>query len=266
MRARARGAMGAGWRSRWPPPPRRALVWLLWWLQAASLPASASAASAWLAALALLLAAGAAGVVGHLLARRRLEAALHDARSHARTLGQMLDGWQWQTDAAHRLVRWQPPHGAPASSWAGRRGGAADLGALRRRRRHAARAARVAGTAGRPAGAAAGRSCARRRGALVAERHAVHRCAGPIRWLCGHRPAAGRRAGAAGGRGQGRRRPHGRRACVVQLHRVARPARPAARGGGLHAHRARRTTAACSTASATTTSSACSRRRRACTT
>ncbi len=119
-----------------------------------------------------------------------------------------------------------------------RRGGAADLGALRRRRRHAARAARVADTSGRPAVAAVGRSCARRRGALVAERHAVHRCAGPIRWICGRRPAAGRRAGAAGGRGEGRRRPHGRRACVVQLHRVARPARPAARGGGLHPHRA----------------------------
>ena len=95
------------------------LVWLLSWLQAAWLPACASEASAWLAALALLLAAGAASVVGHLLARRRLEAALHDARSHARTLGQMLDGWEWHTDAAHRLVHWQPPHGAPTSSWAG---------------------------------------------------------------------------------------------------------------------------------------------------
>jgi hypothetical protein len=95
-----------------------AFVWLLRWLRAGSPPDGVSAASAGLAALALLLAAGAAGVVGHLLARHRLEAALHDARSHARTLGRMLDGWQWQTDAQHRLVRWQPPPGAPAASWA----------------------------------------------------------------------------------------------------------------------------------------------------
>jgi signal transduction histidine kinase len=94
------------------------LVWLLWWLRAPGLPGGASAAAAGLAAVALLLAAGAAGLVGHLLARRRLEAALHEARSHARTLGDVIDTWQWQTDAAHRLVRWQPPQGAPASSWA----------------------------------------------------------------------------------------------------------------------------------------------------
>jgi signal transduction histidine kinase len=32
-------------------------------------------------------------------------------------LSQVIDAWQWQTDAAHRLQRWQPPRGAPSSAW-----------------------------------------------------------------------------------------------------------------------------------------------------
>ncbi|OYU80220.1 MAG: hypothetical protein CFE45_28345, partial [Burkholderiales bacterium PBB5] len=32
-------------------------------------------------------------------------------------MGQMIDVWCWQTDADHRLVKLQPPHGAPASAW-----------------------------------------------------------------------------------------------------------------------------------------------------
>ena len=33
-------------------------------------------------------------------------------------LGDLLDVWQWQTDAAHRLVAIRPPAGAPAADWA----------------------------------------------------------------------------------------------------------------------------------------------------
>jgi signal transduction histidine kinase len=33
-------------------------------------------------------------------------------------LGDLLDVWQWQTDAAHRLVAVRPPAGAPAADWA----------------------------------------------------------------------------------------------------------------------------------------------------
>jgi signal transduction histidine kinase len=74
----------------------------------------------WLfACLALLLVAVLAFAAGQLLARRRHADALRDARLQAQLLNQLLDVWQWQTDRHHRLLRLQPPMGAPAASWAG---------------------------------------------------------------------------------------------------------------------------------------------------
>ncbi len=72
----------------------------------------------WFACLALLLVAALAFAAGMLLARSREAAALRDARGETRLLHQLLDVWQWQTDRHHRLLKLQPPAGAPAASWA----------------------------------------------------------------------------------------------------------------------------------------------------
>ncbi|MBI5256490.1 MAG: hypothetical protein HY855_08325 [Burkholderiales bacterium] len=68
--------------------------------------------------LALLLVAATGLLAGALWARQRQQARLHDARQQWQLLQQLNDAWLWQTDAEHRLVRLQPPAGAPASSWA----------------------------------------------------------------------------------------------------------------------------------------------------
>ena len=66
-----------------------------------------------LGALAIaLLAAGWA-----LLGRRRADLQLREARTHLQSLGDLLDVWQWQTDAEHRLVALRPPAGAPSGDW-----------------------------------------------------------------------------------------------------------------------------------------------------
>jgi signal transduction histidine kinase len=72
-----------------------------------------------LAALALVLTALACTIAGALWHRQKMSARLADARMQHHLLLQLTDAWFWQTDADHRLVRWQPPMGAPASSWAG---------------------------------------------------------------------------------------------------------------------------------------------------
>lgn len=72
---------------------------------------------AWLGALALLLTAGGALVSGAYWSRQRQLERLREARVQVQLLGQLIDQWQWQTDAEHRLVRLQPPQGAPASAW-----------------------------------------------------------------------------------------------------------------------------------------------------
>ncbi len=71
----------------------------------------------WFAALAMLLTAAGALVSGGLWGRQCQLDKLRDARLQAQMLGQLIDLWQWQTDAEHRLVRLQPPNGAPASCW-----------------------------------------------------------------------------------------------------------------------------------------------------
>ncbi|WP_154694094.1 sensor histidine kinase [Pseudaquabacterium pictum] len=71
----------------------------------------------WLLALALLLATTAALLAGALWSRQRQLDHLHEARQQAQLLGQLVDVWCWQTDAGHRLVKLQPPQGAPSSAW-----------------------------------------------------------------------------------------------------------------------------------------------------
>ena len=57
--------------------------------------------------------------IGLRQARQRLQEPLREARGQLQSLSQVLDAWQWQTDASHHLVRWQAPLGAPASTWIG---------------------------------------------------------------------------------------------------------------------------------------------------
>ena len=97
----------------WPALP---LV-LLATAAVAALLAGQSHFSSWLAALALLLATAGALISGALWSRQRQMDRLRDARMQSHLLGQLIDVWCWQTDAEHRLVRLQPPQGAPASAW-----------------------------------------------------------------------------------------------------------------------------------------------------
>jgi signal transduction histidine kinase len=83
----------------------------------AALLASQQVVSAWLAALALLLATSGALLSGAYWSRQRQLDHLREARLQNQLLGQLIDVWCWQTDAEHRLIKLQPPHGAPASSW-----------------------------------------------------------------------------------------------------------------------------------------------------
>ncbi len=84
----------------------------------AALLASQHDAGGALAALALLLTAAACVLAGALWARQRQQARLQEARQQTQALMQLSEAWVWQTDADHRLVRFQPPAAAPASSWA----------------------------------------------------------------------------------------------------------------------------------------------------
>ena len=49
--------------------------------------------------------------------QRLLLEALRETRLQLRSLDELSDVWQWQTDARHRLVQWRPPAGAPQSDW-----------------------------------------------------------------------------------------------------------------------------------------------------
>ena len=71
----------------------------------------------WLGAIALLLATAGALFSGACWSARRQLDPLREARLQNQLLGQLIDVWCWQTDAEHRLVKLQPPHGAPASAW-----------------------------------------------------------------------------------------------------------------------------------------------------
>ena len=83
----------------------------------AALLAGQQAWSGALNALALLLIFAGALLAGAFWARQRQLDRLREARIGHQLLSQMLDVWCWQTDAEHRLVKLQPPQGAPASAW-----------------------------------------------------------------------------------------------------------------------------------------------------
>ena len=87
-----------------------------------SAPASASQSAAgpsWLAsALGVLL----GGVALALLGWQQWRASsatrgAREARDRLRCMDELLDLWQWQTDAEHRLVRLRPPRGAASADW-----------------------------------------------------------------------------------------------------------------------------------------------------
>jgi signal transduction histidine kinase len=75
-------------------------------------------AAMWLFALVALLLVALGGFgLGRLQQRSRHRRELREARAQGQLLAQLLDVWQWQTDRHHRLVRLQPPAGAPAEAW-----------------------------------------------------------------------------------------------------------------------------------------------------
>ena len=77
-----------------------------------------SSVAVWLVACLALLGVALAGFgAGRMHQRERHRQALREARAQAQLLTQLLDVWQWQTDRHHRLVRLQPPAGAPAEAW-----------------------------------------------------------------------------------------------------------------------------------------------------
>ena len=81
--------------------------------------ASAAAGDGFDIAAVLLVAAVVAGLGGWLLLRLRGQAATARlARNHLQALAEVLDVWQWRTDAEHRIVFTRPPAGAPSADWA----------------------------------------------------------------------------------------------------------------------------------------------------
>ena len=100
----------------WPTPPMLPLA-LLAAAVVAALLASQQVLPAWLGALALLLSTAGALLSGAYWSRQRQLDHLREARLQNQLLGQLIDVWCWQTDAEHRLVKLQPPQGAPASAW-----------------------------------------------------------------------------------------------------------------------------------------------------
>jgi signal transduction histidine kinase len=77
-----------------------------------------------LALFTLALAALALGVVvmtALRLSRKRDELAeeLRATRTRMQTLAELLDVWSWRSDADHRVIAMQPPHGAATSDWSG---------------------------------------------------------------------------------------------------------------------------------------------------
>jgi len=99
-----------------PAWPLLALILLVAAVVAALL-ASAQLWTPVMGLLAVALVAAGALLSGAFWGRQRQLDRLQDARSQSLLMGQLLDVWSWQTDAEHRLVRFQPPQGAPASAW-----------------------------------------------------------------------------------------------------------------------------------------------------
>lgn len=75
--------------------------------------------TAFFTGLMVLLAAALGWHAGVRLTRQRVAEPLRDAHQLLHLYSQLQPNWQWASDAGHRLVRWQAPQGAPASSWVG---------------------------------------------------------------------------------------------------------------------------------------------------
>jgi signal transduction histidine kinase len=80
---------------------------------------AAGAAGPWLfGTVALLLVGATAWALGTLRERRVAEAGLRATRRELQLLASLQEGWSWDSDASHRLLRLQPPAGASAADWA----------------------------------------------------------------------------------------------------------------------------------------------------
>ncbi len=117
-----------------PPPWQRlavtgaavlavALIAWLWWLpgtpaRAGETPGIPGWAMAVLAFALLVLVGAAVLALRQEDAVRRMAGELREARDRLRCIDELLDVWQWQTDAQHRLVQWRPPRGAAQADWA----------------------------------------------------------------------------------------------------------------------------------------------------
>ena len=102
------------------------LVWALWAGVASRLPAGGAESPDLNATLvflfvlpALMFTVFAALALRAAGQRRQLVDALRTARLQLQSVDELLDVWQWQTDAQHRLVHLRPPHGAPQADWEG---------------------------------------------------------------------------------------------------------------------------------------------------
>ena len=80
-------------------------------------PAAAPAAGTPGLPFVLLLAGLALGLLATVWSLWRTRAALGDSRQRLQGLADVLDVWQWHSDAAHRLTGLRPPAGAAAAAW-----------------------------------------------------------------------------------------------------------------------------------------------------
>lgn len=93
--------------------------WTGWWRAGEN---AAGAPPFWTAAPTVLLLLGNGLVVVSLLARdrrrqRALQETLRDTRGRLHGVEELLDVWQWRTDAGHRIVDIRPPQGANNVDW-----------------------------------------------------------------------------------------------------------------------------------------------------
>jgi signal transduction histidine kinase len=92
----------------------------------AGAPPAGGGAGWWLALLAVVALLVLAALAARLHRReRRLVDELRATRLQAHGLADLLDVWQWRSDAAHRLCHVRPPRGSPPSAWAVASAGAA---------------------------------------------------------------------------------------------------------------------------------------------
>ncbi len=93
--------------------------WIGWWRTDAN---SAGAPPFWTALPTVLLLLGNSLFVASLLSRHRwrqreVQEALRECRARLQGVEELLDVWQWRTDAAHRIVEIRPPQGASDIDW-----------------------------------------------------------------------------------------------------------------------------------------------------